>query len=190
MLHYPFLRLRKQRVATIAALFMAVPAGSGLAFASPLSLPNPLIFGAGPLGKLDVQGVASGMAFYQDNPQGGPGTLGAKRVGADITNGMVIIQKENGPIQFYLQAGAYSFPTLAAAIPSASSNIQEFGALPVAYLKIAPSSDYSVEIGQLPTLIGGRVDSPIKTSILNGDCSGIWSRSSVVACSSMAVQAP
>ena len=154
MLHYPFLRLRKQRVATIAALFMAIPAGSGLAFASPLSLPNPLIFGAGPLGKLDVQGVASGMAFYQDNPQGGPGTLGAKRVGAGITNGMVIIQKENGPIQFYLQAGAYSFPTLAAAIPSASSNIQEFGALPVAYLKIAPSSDYSVEIGQLPTLIG------------------------------------
>ncbi len=104
---------------------------AGSAYAGPLALPNPLTFGAGPLGKLDVQGIASGMAFYQDNPQGSPGTLGAKRVGADITNGMVIIQKESGPVQFYLQAGAYSFPTLASGLTSASNAINDFGALPI-----------------------------------------------------------
>ncbi|MBU2738203.1 outer membrane beta-barrel protein [Acidithiobacillus concretivorus] len=147
--HYSFLRR-----SILASMLVGLPLVAGVADASPLSLPNPLKFCAGPLGQLDVQGVASGMAFYQDNPQGDAGTLGAKRVGASITNGMVIIQKENGPIQFYIQAGAYSFPTLAASIPSASSNINEFGALPVAYLKIAPSSNYSVEIGQLPTLVG------------------------------------
>jgi hypothetical protein len=117
-------------------------------------MPAPLTFSAGPLGKLDVQGIASGMAFYQDFPQGAAGTMGAKHVGADITNGMVIIQKNTGPLQFYIQAGAYSFPTLAAAIPSSTSNINDFGAMPVAYLKYAPSSDYSVEVGKLPTLIG------------------------------------
>lgn len=144
------------RRAILASLCVGLPLVAGVADASPLSLPNPLTFCAGPLGQLDVQGVASGMAFYQDNPQGMAGTLGAKRVGASITNGMVIIQKENGPIQFYIQAGAYSFPTLAASLSTAtpSNTINEFGALPVAYLKIAPSSNYSVEIGQLPTLIG------------------------------------
>jgi len=146
---YSFLRR-----SILASMLIGLPLVAGVADASPLSLPNPLKFCAGPLGQLDVQGVASGMAFYQDNPQGGAGTLGAKRVGASITNGMVIIQKENGPIQFYIQAGAYSFPTLAESIPSASADIQDFGALPVAYLKIAPSSNYSMEIGQLPTLIG------------------------------------
>ncbi|WP_226844217.1 outer membrane beta-barrel protein [Acidithiobacillus ferriphilus] len=80
--------------------------------------------------------------------------MGAKHVGADITNGMVIIQKNTGTLQFYIQAGAYSFPTLAAAIPSSTSDINFFGAMPVAYLKYAPSSDYSVEVGKLPTLIG------------------------------------
>ncbi|MFA7495078.1 MAG: outer membrane beta-barrel protein [Acidithiobacillus sp.] len=137
--------------AVLAATLLGV---AGVASASSLALPNPLTFCAGPLGQLDVQGIASGMAFYQDNPQGGAGTLGAKRVGANITNGMVIIQKESGPLQFYIQAGAYSFPTLAESIPSSSTNINDFGALPVAYLKYAPSSDYSVEIGKLPTLIG------------------------------------
>ncbi|WP_414040628.1 outer membrane beta-barrel protein [Acidithiobacillus sp. M4-SHS-6] len=152
---------RHFRRAILASLCVGLPLIAGVANASPLALPNPLKFCAGPLGQLDVQGVASGMAFYQDNPPGGgdteadlAGLLGAKRVGASITNGMVIIQKENGPIQFYIQAGAYSFPTLAEPIPSATNDINLFGALPVAYLKIAPSSNYSMEIGQLPTLIG------------------------------------
>ncbi|MDD2748789.1 outer membrane beta-barrel protein [Acidithiobacillus sp.] len=127
---------------------------ASVANASPLTLPNPLTFSAGPLGKIDVQGIASGMAFYQDNPQGSAGTLGAKHVGADITNGMVIIQKENGPIQFYIQAGAYSFPTLASSLTSATNTISAYGALPMAYLKIVPSSHFSVEIGKLPSLIG------------------------------------
>ena len=144
----------RHRLIGSACLMLCGIAIAGVANASPLTLPNPLTFSAGLLGKIDVQGIASGMAFYQDNPQGSPGTLGAKREGTDITNGMVIIQKENGPIQFDIQAGAYSFPTLAASIPSASGSTNEFGALPVAYLKIVPSSNFSVEIGQLPTLIG------------------------------------
>ncbi|MBU2755649.1 porin [Acidithiobacillus sp. CV18-2] len=121
-----------------------------------LTLPNPIEVSAGPLGKIGVQGVASGMAFWQDNPQGGAGTLGAKYAGATITNGSVIVQKSSGLLQFYAQAGVYSFPTLAATLTGANptSTINDFGALPIAYLKIAPSSDYSIEIGKLPTLIG------------------------------------
>ncbi|WP_248886251.1 outer membrane beta-barrel protein [Acidithiobacillus acidisediminis] len=121
-----------------------------------INVPNPISVDAGPLGKIGVQGIASAMGFWQDNPQGTPGTLGAKYAGATITNGMVIVQKSSGLVQFYAQAGAYGFPTLAASLAGANptSTINDFGALPVAYLKIAPSSNYSVEIGKLPTLIG------------------------------------
>ncbi len=122
--------------------------------ASALTLPSPYLVSAGPLGKIGVQGVASGMAFYQDNPQGAAGTLGSKYTGADITNGLVIVQKNSGIVQFTLEAGAYSFPTLAAGFGSASQTINDFGALPVAYVTLAPSKAFSVEIGKLPTLIG------------------------------------
>ena len=121
-----------------------------------LNLPNPIEVSAGPLGKIGVQGAISGLGFWQDNPQGVPGTLGAKYAGATISNGSVIVQKSSGLLQFYAQAGVYSFPTLAASLTGANptSTINDFGALPIAYLKIAPSSDYSIEIGKLPTLIG------------------------------------
>ncbi|CDQ08901.1 conserved protein of unknown function [Acidithiobacillus ferrivorans] len=155
MLHHNAIHTsRSLRRSVLAAIALGLPMIAGVAQASPLSMPAPLTFSAGPLGKLDVQGIASGMAFYQDFPQGTAGTIGAKNVGADITNGMVIIQKNTGALQFYIQAGAYSFPTLAAAMPSSTSDINFFGAMPVAYLKYAPSSDYSVEVGKLPTLIG------------------------------------
>lgn len=146
------------RCAVLIATLLSLPLGTSVATASPLTLPNPLKICAGPLGQLDVQGVVSGMGFYQDNPQGAAGTIGGKRVGAEVTNGMVIVQKEGGPIQFYLQAGAYSFPTLAEPFTSPTSPVPNdfnaFGALPIGYLKIAPSANYSIEIGQLPTLIG------------------------------------
>lgn len=119
-----------------------------------LNIPNPLTFDAGPLGKLDVQGVASAYGFYQDNVPSTPGIAG-KHTGADISNGMVILQKETGLVQFYLQAGAYSFPTVGVPFASTGSvTSTDFGALPVGYVKIVPDSEFSVEIGKLPTLIG------------------------------------
>ena len=60
---------RSGRRSVLAAVALSLPMIVGVAEASPLSMPAPLTFSAGPLGKLDVQGVASGMAFYQDFPQ-------------------------------------------------------------------------------------------------------------------------
>jgi hypothetical protein len=132
------------------ALGMALPVS-----ASALTLPSPYMVSAGPLGQIGVQGVVSGLGFYQDNPQGTvAGTLASKHVGADISNGLVIVQKSSGLVQFTLEAGAYSFPTLASGFTSASQTINDFGALPVAYVTLAPSKAFSVEIGKLPTLIG------------------------------------
>ncbi|WP_226844489.1 hypothetical protein [Acidithiobacillus ferriphilus] len=54
---------RSLRRSVLAATALSLPMIAGVAQASPLSMPAPLTFSAGPLGKLDVQGIASGMAW-------------------------------------------------------------------------------------------------------------------------------
>ena len=137
---------------SIAFVFGLLSGLSGLAYADGFSIPPPLKFNAGPLGKLDVQGVASAMVFAQTNPAGTG--LNGKNFGAGITNGLISISKPTGLIQFYLTAGVYDFPNLGQPFHSASTALQDFTALPSAYLTIAPLSNFSVSIGQLPTLIG------------------------------------
>ncbi|MEL5848045.1 MAG: outer membrane beta-barrel protein [Candidatus Igneacidithiobacillus chanchocoensis] len=120
-----------------------------------LNLPNPIEVDAGPLGKIGVQGVASAFGYYQSNYGLKADSGFTKSEGADISNGMAIVQKSTGPIQFYVQAGAYNFPTLSVPFASTGSvTSTDFGALPIAYLKYAPTADFSIEIGKLPTLIG------------------------------------
>ena len=128
------------------------------AMTGPLQSPSPFQFNAGPLGKLDVTGVMSGMGLWQDNPVN---TVSPNPVAfngythADISNGQIFIQKTHGLIQFFLQAGAYNMPALGTPFLSTGATTADYyGALPQAYLKIAPTKYFSVLIGKLPTLIG------------------------------------
>src|SRR5207237_9890466 len=74
---------------------------------------------------------------------------------ADLSNGQLFVQKTDGWLQFYVQAGAYSLPSLGTPYLNVSDTISDtFGAVPVAYAKVAPSDSFSVEAGKLPTLIG------------------------------------
>jgi len=67
----------------------------------------------------------------------------------------VIIQKPDGLIQYYLQVGAYSIPALGFPYTSSGNAVNRlWSPLPVAYAKIAPSSNFSLLAGNLPTLIG------------------------------------
>jgi hypothetical protein len=112
--------------------------------------PNPLVVDAGPLGKVMVDGVLSGMGFWQSSPV--PGNHSGD---GDVTNAMVILNKTDGMIQFYVQAGAYSFPTLG--VPYTKAFAQDpltFGFVPQGFLKIVPNANFSIEAGALPTLIG------------------------------------
>ena len=141
------------------AILGALPFAIGIAHAAPLPMPamtgpltspSPFQFDAGPLGKLDITGVMSGMGVWQDNP-----VSGDRFTRADISNGQIFIQKTHGLIQFFLQAGAYNMPALGTPFLSTGNTTSDYyGALPQAYLKIAPTKDFSVLIGKLPTLIG------------------------------------
>ena len=131
----------------------AAPAAPALlpALAGPLSYSaTPVNFDLGALGKVYVNGVASGIARFQNHPvPGDHDSFG------DVSNGQVIVQKVDGVFQFFVQAGIYSTPSLGVPYLRASrTNEATFGPVPQAFVKIAPTSSFSIEVGKLPTLIG------------------------------------
>jgi len=118
--------------------------------AGPLQFPSPAVLNAGPFGKLEVTGIVSGIGLVQDNP-----APNDKSGQADLSNAQLFIQKTTGVWQFFLEAGTYNIPALATPFLSTANTVTDFyGPLPVAYLKLAPTKNISVEIGQLPTLLG------------------------------------
>ena len=143
------------RFSPLLSVLVAIPvAADPVAFPSmsgPLNAnPNPTKLDAGPLGKLYVTGALTGIAQWQDHIfPGDDKTL------ADITNGQAVVQKTDGIFQFAIQAGVYSLPDLGAPyVKAASATRNLYGAVPQAYVKIAPTSEFSIEAGKLPTLIG------------------------------------
>lgn len=118
--------------------------------AGPLKLPPPILFDAGPLGKLALNGILSGMGAWQDHPSNHD-----HDARADISNAQIFLQKSSGILQFYLQAGAYNIPALGIPFISTGSTVNNFfGALPVGYFSFVPKNNLSLAIGQLPTLMG------------------------------------
>lgn len=117
----------------------------------PLSNLPPAEFEAGPFGKLAVNGFLSGMGLVQNNHI--PVVDDSKQ--AALSNGQVFIQKTDGWFQFYLQAGIYNIPALGTPFLASDKTVSDFwGPVPVAFLKLQPAKNTSIEIGSLPTLIG------------------------------------
>src|SRR5437867_4473566 len=112
--------------------------------------PNPTTLDAGPLGNVKITGALTGIAQWQDSV-----FPGDHKTEIDLTNGQLFIQKTDGPIQFFVQAGAYSIPDLGLPYIKAKDMTGDlYGVLPQAFVKIVPSGNFSVMVGKLPTLIG------------------------------------
>jgi Putative beta-barrel porin-2, OmpL-like. bbp2 len=112
--------------------------------------PNPINFDAGPLGPVYVTGVVSGLGLWQNNP-----FPGDQRSLASLSNGQFFFQKTDGFFQYFVQAGAYTLPALGTSYintPRATGNF--YGPLPQAFIKLAPTDEFSISAGKLPTLIG------------------------------------
>lgn len=75
----------------------------------------------------------------------------------NISNAFAIVTKTSGTLQFALQAGAYSFPTLGVAgnkTIQSGANTDLFGPVPLAYLEYVPSSSFNLSAGVLASLTG------------------------------------
>jgi len=117
---------------------------------------SPAVFDAGPiLGKITVDGVLSGTALWQSDPQLNFFFRPTHDNYEDVSNAMVILNKTDGPVQFYVQAGAYSVAALGSPeYLSGNYDRRTFGFVPQGFVKLVPNSSFSVEVGALPTLIG------------------------------------
>jgi hypothetical protein len=143
-----------------AAMLLALVGCPLAALADPLAQPsmgatlsgnaNPINLDAGPLGKVYVSGVVTGLAMVQSNP-----VPGDRSNQFDLSNGQVFIQTTTGPVQFFIDAGLYSMPSLGTAYVHATTfTSNTYSGLPMAYVKIQPTSVFSIQIGKLPSLIG------------------------------------
>ena len=111
---------------------------------------NPYSFDAGTFGKIYVSGAASSIGLWQSNA-----TSNDHRSEADLTNAQLFIQKPDGVVQFFLQSGVYSTPDLGTPYLRADKLTDNtFNFLPQGFLKLAPTSNFSIEAGKLPTLFG------------------------------------
>jgi hypothetical protein len=112
--------------------------------------PNPVNFSAGPLGKIYVSGQVTGLGMLQDNP-----VPGDKHGRGDLSNAQIEVQKTDGVFQFFVQAGAYSLPTIGTPyVKGTDLPDLSYKWVPVAFVKLQPSANFNVMIGKLPTLIG------------------------------------
>ena len=75
----------------------------------------------------------------------------------NVSDAFAILTKSSGALQYALQAGAYSIPTIGVAgnkTIQSGANTDLFGPVPLAYLEYVPGSDFNVSAGVLATLTG------------------------------------
>jgi hypothetical protein len=126
------------------------------------------------LGTLDVAGVVSGLVLAQGNT-----LAGDKSMHFDLSNGQVLFHKTQGMWQFYVQAGAYNIPALGTAYYATVDAVRDlYGPLPVGYLKLAPSKNFSVIAGLLPTLMGA--ESAFTFQNMNIERGLLWNQGNAV----------
>ncbi len=102
------------------------------------------------MGKLSVNGIVTGYSLFQNNSV--PGDDSAQ---ATLSNGQIFIQKADGKLQYFIQAGVYTMPTLGVPFLNAQNTVNNFyGPVPVAFLKLQAGKTTQFEIGSLPTLMG------------------------------------
>lgn len=116
----------------------------------PLQAAPPISFDAGPLGRLSLDGVISGFGLVQSHAASGDDVSQAA-----LSNGQIWVQKPEGWWQFYVQAGAYNILSLGTPFMPTEKQVENlWGAVPVAYLKLVPAKNTSIQVGQLPALMG------------------------------------
>ncbi|QLZ70060.1 hypothetical protein FOLKNPGA_02865 [Legionella sp. PC1000] len=112
---------------------------------------NPFGIETSPFGTIYITGIMSGLGLWQSNSvEGDSNSL------LDLDNGQVFIQNTKGLLQFYVQAGGYSLPSLGTSYLHMDDTTRDFfGPIPVAFIKLVPSDNFSIMAGKLFTLIGG-----------------------------------
>jgi len=168
---------QKQTSDQTAAASAAPPAPTPLptpSITGPLQATPPINFEAGPLGKLSLDGIVSGIGLFQNNAVAGNNP----QEGA-FSNAQIFFQKAEGWWQFYVQAGAYDIVALGSPfISNAKTNDDLYGPVPVVYAKLMPAKKTSILIGALPTVMGA--ESTFSFQNMNIERGLLWNQENAV----------
>ena len=127
---------------------------------APTSAPSPSP-SPSPSPAVQLQGVFSATEVFTSGVNA-PGSFDTP-TGADVSarfnvsNAFAILTKNQGTLQYALQAGAYSIPVVGFAgnkTIANNANTGLYGPVPLAYLEYVPSSSFNVSAGVLATLTG------------------------------------
>lgn len=140
----------------------------------PLQWLPPATFSSGFLGKVSANGIVTGSGIFQGNHVPGD------KVGqAALSNGQIFLQKADGPVQYYIQVGAYTMPSLGTPFLATDKTISDFyGPVPVAFLKVPIGKTTSVQIGSLPTVIGAEYTFTFEN--MNIDRGILWNQENAI----------
>ncbi|WP_448360346.1 outer membrane beta-barrel protein [Fluviibacter sp.] len=137
--------------------------------------PNKLGFESEAYGDWSVQGVATGMAFHQSNPIVDDATRYS-----NFSNAQILIQKVSGPLQLFVQSGLYAIPVVGFSYVKPQQMTQEtFGYLPQAFISFVPDANWSVSIGNLPSM--GGVESTFTYQNINIQRALLWAETNSVS---------
>lgn len=123
---------------------------SMLQMSGPLTAQTPAIVDAGTFGNFEVTGVVSGLGQWQTNASDGD-----RSAQAHVSNAQIIVQKIDGVLQFFVQTGVYSLPSLGAPYVNAIETTGAlYGPFPLAFFKLVPNEEWSIVGGKLASLDG------------------------------------
>ena len=140
----------------------------------PLQWLPPAVVDIGPLGKMSVNGIVDGFGMLQGNHVPGDSLHQAA-----LSNGQIFLQKADGKFQYFIQAGAYTLPSLATPFLATDKTLTNFyGPVPQAFVKLQVAKNTSLQIGALPTLIGAEYTFTFEN--LNVERGLLWNQENAV----------
>lgn len=137
--------------------------------------PNPISVDLFDFGELQFHALATGIGMAQTNPA--PGDFNSL---VDISNAQIIAQKNSGLVQFYIQSGYYSTPSLGTTYQRASmQTMDSFGLLPLANISLAPLKGWLFTAGKINSF--GGFENTFTYQNANIDRGLLWNQTSNVS---------
>lgn len=101
-------------------------------------------------GVVKFHGIATGIGMLQTNSSAGDyNSL------VDVSNAQLILSKDSGIIQFYVQGGYYSTPSLGTTYQRASQQTKDsFGLVPLGNISFAPTDQWLITAGKINSFGG------------------------------------
>ena len=177
-------KLLSRSILLFAFVVTRVPAEEVLALHEPLgfSMDDSLKFtgrspglSLGALGQWNVSTVVSGLGYTESHPVG---TSTAST--ADWSNAQLLIQKNTGQFQFFVQTGIYTVYELGVPFKRAENYTNTtFGLVPQAYVSFVPNANWSISAGKLPSM--GGYEATFSYQNLNIERGLLWGQTNSVS---------